>query len=92
MEKKSEKNEVKTESASKITLANKIWDDIKDTTVEMFALPNQTVKDYCTPINIDPTKLYLVTRVGAILPALELALKGKYQIEQVDRYISVSKI
>ena len=74
------------------TLADKIWDDIKEKPVEMFALPKQFVHMYCKQIKIEPSKLYLTFTVPAILPALEVALEGKYTVERLERYISVSPI
>ena len=89
MEKKLDKSEsakpVKTQ-----TLADKIWDDIKNKPVEMFALPKQFVHMYCEPITIEPTKLYLRYKVPALLPALEEAVKDKYTVEIANKYLCVS--
>ena len=52
VEKESEKVE-KTE-------ADKIWTEIKNKKIEMFALPDQTVSQYCKPISVDPNKLFLI--------------------------------
>lgn len=58
------------------TEAEKIWDEIKDLKIEMFALPNQFVWQYCTalPFNVDPNRLFLTTRSTATLPSLEASL------------------
>jgi len=81
-----------TERISKtLTVADKIWEDIKDVKLEMFALPNQFVNSYCKPVPIEPTKLYLTFSASAVLPALELAIQGKYDVELVNKYIIVSK-
>lgn len=72
------------------TAADKIWSDIKDKTIEMFALPGQTVAKYCKQVKIEPSKLYLTSTVSAVLPAIEEAFKKQYDIELVDRYIVVS--
>ena len=74
----------------KLSTADKIWASIKDVKVEMFALPNQTVGRYCDPIAIEPSHCYLKFTTEAILPALELALKDKYDVERTDKYIKVS--
>jgi len=73
------------------TVAEKIWEEIKDISLPMFALPNQTVERYCTPITVQPDKLYLTSTVGSILPTLEDALGNKYNIELVQKYITISK-
>lgn len=75
-----------------MTVAEKIWNSIKNEKLEMFALPKQLVNMYCEPINIEPTKLYLKFTVPALLPALETALNDRYSVELVDKYICVSNI
>lgn len=72
------------------TVAQKIWDDIKDKPLDMFGVPGLTAVKYCQPIPVDPNKLYLGFTVSAVLPALELAYKGKYEVELVDRFIVLS--
>jgi hypothetical protein len=39
---------------------------------------------------IEPTKLYLAYKIGAVLPLLEEIFKGKYDIERVDKYITIT--
>ena len=80
------------DSASQTTIADKIWAKIKNEKLEMFALPDQFVHMYCEPIAIEPTKLYLVCKVAAALPALETALNGKYSVEKINKYICVTPI
>lgn len=70
----------------------KIWQAIRELSIEMFALPNQIVSNYCKPVDVEPSKLYLIANAAALLPALELVLKGKYNVELVDKYIVVSVI
>lgn len=72
------------------TVAQKIWDDIKDKPLDMFGVPGLTAAKYCQPVPVDPNKLYLGFTVSAVLPALELAYKGKYEVELVDRFIVLS--
>jgi hypothetical protein len=80
-----------TERISKtLTVADKIWEDIKDVKLEMFALPNQFVNSYCEQIKIEPSKLYLTSKVSAVLPILEEALRGRYNVEKINKYIVVS--
>lgn len=72
------------------TTAEKIWSSIKNIHIEMFGLPAQKIDAYCTPIFIDPNKLHLSYKIGALLPALETALASKYNVELADKYIVVS--
>jgi hypothetical protein len=78
--------------AKQVTVADKIWNHIKDEQLELFALPSQCVKKYCEPVCIEPTKLYLKFKIPAVLPALETALKGWYNVEMTNKYIVVSNI
>jgi len=80
-ESKSEKNK---------TVAAKIWEEIKDKQINMFALPNQTISNYCTPTAIEPSKCYLTYTVTALLPALEASLGDKYKVEMAGRFLTVS--
>lgn len=89
-EEKSEKKTATAKPASTKSEASKIWEDIKDVRVEMFSLPNQTVKDYCKPIDVDPSKLYLVIDIGSFINALESAVGSKYNIDRAEKYVIVS--
>jgi hypothetical protein len=87
MEKELEKSEVK-----KMTTAEQIWEEIKDRGIDIFALPEQKVNHYCSPVKIDPSKCYLQFKVGAVLPALEVALGSKYLVEMNNKYITVARV
>lgn len=72
------------------TPADLIWDEIKELKIEMFALPGQQVQHYCTPVPVDPTKLFLTVTAGSVLPALEMVVSPKYVVEKQDRFLVVS--
>jgi len=97
MEKKLEKLETekeleKLEVKKKVmTTAELIWEEIKDKKIDLFALPEQKVNNYCLPVKIDPSKCYLQFKVGALLPALEVALGSKYLVELNNKYITVAR-
>lgn len=86
MEKK--KNAEETVDTSE---AGKIWAEIKDRPIEMFALPDQKVSDHCLPVNIEPSRLYLRTKSTSVLPSLEVSCGKKYVVEMVDKYVSVTR-
>jgi hypothetical protein len=73
------------------TEPGKIWNEIKDRNIEMFALPDQKVSDHCTPINIEPSKLYLRTRSSSVLPSLETSCGKSFVVELVDKYVTVTR-
>jgi hypothetical protein len=86
------KSEVKPVATGKVqTEAEKMWDQIKELPIDMFSLPNQKVWQHCTPVSIEPSKLYLITKASATLPALESSLNKKFMVEQVDRFVVVSR-
>lgn len=84
----SEKNK---EHNAEETVAEKLWNEIKNKNIDMFALPNQVVEQYCKPVNIEPSKLYLLTSASSVLPSLEVALGPKFTVERLDKYLVVSK-
>lgn len=88
-EKASSEKSVKPEAVK--TEAEKIWHEIKEKSIDMFALPNQTVQKYCKAVPIEPTKLYVIPSAASVLPALETALGNKYVVEVVDKYFVVSR-
>jgi|SRR5579885_1059819 len=75
---------------SKPTVSDKIWNEINGLNIDMFGLSHQKVNQYCQPVNIDPNKLYLSYKVGAFLPALETLLASKYDVELMEKFITVS--
>lgn len=80
-----------TESTTK-TEAEKIWHEIKDKQIQMFALPDQQVHMHCKPVKIEPSKLYLQINATSTFPALEAALGPKFSIERFDKYLTVSRV
>lgn len=73
------------------TVAEAIWAEIKDKELNIFALPTQTVADYCVPVPIEPSKCYLQIKASAVLPAMEEVLGKKFVFEAVDKYVVVSR-
>ena len=71
--------------------ADKIWSEIKNKEILMFALPSQTVANYCTPATVEPSKLYLLATAGSVLPALELAIGSEYKVNVVTKYLTVER-
>src|ERR1700686_1224176 len=67
--------------------AGQIWSEIKDKTIQMFALPDQKISDYAAPSPVEPSKLYLVARASSALPAIKAALGKNYTVDLVDRYL-----
>lgn len=89
-EKNAEVKVAKVKAPEVKTPADLIWDEIKGLKIEMFALPGQLVEHYCTPVPVDPTKLFLTVTAGSVLPALEAVVSPKYSVEKQERFLVVS--
>lgn len=74
------------------TVAQKIWDEIKNKKIDMFSLPDQTVTMHCAPVYIDPNTLYLTYKASSVINQLEESLGSKYKVTLDGKYISVTKV
>lgn len=79
-----------TEVHTEKDMCDQIWDEISDKEINMFSLADQTVSSYFTPVVVEPTKLYLSTKVGSAIPALQEVLGSKYNVELHTKYVVVS--
>ena len=81
--------ERKTESVQK-TAAQKLWEKIGSLPIDLFALPNQTVKDHVKREEkfdkVYPDALYLELKTAAVLPALEETLFTKASIGKDETF------
>jgi hypothetical protein len=77
------------------TVASKLWDQIKDLPIELFALPNQTIKDHVKREEemekVFPEEIYITLRSAAVYPALEEALnlgqsRGQVKLAKHERF------
>lgn len=75
---------------TKVLGGQEIWDQIKNKEMNVFAMVCK-VSDYCTFIDIDPTKCYLICKATAALPALETAVGNGFTCNLVEKYILVEK-
>lgn len=75
------------------TESDKIWDEIKDLAIDMFSLPNQTVKQHVKRVKITPTELHLTLKSSAVIASLEEAISRdgrgtKYSTPKYDLEMS----
>lgn len=75
--------------ANLFAVPDRIWDEIKDLDMNLFAMP-QKVSKHFVPMQLSTDKLYLKYHNSATLPALEETIGDKYDIQTVDMYIVVS--
>lgn len=85
-------NKTEPKAEKKKTNAEKIWEDIKDKEINMFALPGQKISSFCSPVQIESSKVYLTFTVSSFLPALEAALGSAYKVEMAGRFLTVSYV
>lgn len=72
--------------------AGEIWEEIKNKPISMFGLPGQFVELHCTPVTVEPSKLYLTIRSQAVLPSLEAALGSAFSVEMADKFVIVARV
>jgi hypothetical protein len=84
-------SEKKEQPKKELTESDKIWHEIKDKPIDMYSLPDQVVSDHCTPLPVDPNKLYLTLKSAAALPALEIALGVKFTFELAEKYVIIKR-
>jgi hypothetical protein len=67
-----------SKDAGQTTVAQQLWDKIKDIPIDLYALPNQTVKQHVVREEklekAVPDALHLILKSAAVLPALEESL------------------
>lgn len=91
MVKKNKELEKQDINITSVSIADAIWNQIKDINLNLFALPDQTVAKYCTPIPVEPTKLYLTVKVSSVLTALEDSLGKEFNFDAGGRFIIVTR-
>jgi len=83
----SSKKVTKKETATKKTVADRIWDEIKGLETNMWALPNQPISKYATKMDLDPDKLYIKPAISSAKSVLESMLRHKYNVEDAREYL-----
>lgn len=75
------------------TESDKLWNEIKDLPINMFAIPDQTVSKYVKRVIGIPYALTLTYKVSAVIVALEEALDNKkYLFQTADNgYIIITR-
>lgn len=71
--------------------SNKIWSEIRNLDLGLFALPNQTVEKHVVPLEVSGEELYLKLNSSAVLPALEDVLGRAFDLIQAEGYIIVRR-
>lgn len=74
------------------TAADKLWDEIKDLDVQMFALPPQKLASYAKRIDLDPGIVHVQLSIEAALPIIETTLGVKYAVTRHDKFVTISRV
>jgi len=74
---------VKNKNETIVTEADQIWNEIKDLAIEMFALPNQRVKNHVKKLAGTADSVVVSLNSPAALPALEAVLNAQKQYKEV---------
>ncbi len=82
---------VKNNESVDVSEADKIWEEIKGKTLNLYALSNQTVSDHVKKLAVPGQQLLVKLNASAVLPALETALGDKFEVEASDDYTIVRR-
>jgi len=70
--------EKEVEKAKVPTASDKIWEEIKNLPIAMFALPNQTIQNHVVRVEVEPSSLYLRGKSPAVIAGLDEALNTSF--------------
>lgn len=79
------------ENKLKTGKADVLWNKIKDEDIEVFALPNQKVKDHVKRVELDSNVLHLKVKASAVLTALEEVIQRSKATRDEEYNIEVTK-
>ena len=71
--------------------SDKIWEEIKDKKINVFALPAKKVSECVEKVNIPANQLYVKITVGAVLTALEETLGEDFTVEMAEKFTIISR-
>lgn len=74
------------------TPAEQIWQQIRDTRINAFGLPNQRIGNYCQYVPIDERDCYLTCNAMAVLPLIEEAFAGRLTFETAHKYVIARRV
>lgn len=67
-----------SDKKEKKTIADEIWEEIKDKAIQMYALPNQTVADHVTRKVVPGELVFLKPKSPAVIASLQEAIGNDY--------------
>lgn len=74
-----------------VSEAEKMWNEIKNLTIQMFGLPEQFVFQHVTFVPVEPNTLYVTVRSSATLPSLEAAIAPAFVVELADKFVIIKR-
>lgn len=83
--------EKKIEKKADVNESDKIWSEIKDLPIDMFALPDQRVKNHVQRVKVTPTEVHLKLKSSSVVASLEAVLCRQFDLEISDGYVIVRR-
>lgn len=77
---------------NKTAKSDAIWDEIKDKTLSLYALPGQKVSTHVEKLPVPGDKLLVKLKSPAVLPALEEVLGDGFILTPNEKFIVVEKV
>jgi hypothetical protein len=75
----------------KVTEADKIWEEIQNKELPMFALPDQKIKDHVERLSIPGEGLYVKLSSTSVLVGLEAVLGDKFEFVLAEKYLIIKR-
>lgn len=70
-----------------------IWNEIRGVKLDLFSLPAQPLESNVNLIPVsDGRSVCLTLKASAVLPAMEDALKGKFNVEQNMKFVVITRV
>ena len=81
----------KIEKKAEATESDKIWAEIEELPIDMFALPDQKIKNHVQRVKVTPTEVYLKLKSTSVVASLEAALGRRFELEMAEGYVIVRR-
>jgi hypothetical protein len=92
-EKETKKTVSEEEVCEKLGVAGKIWKEIKDLPIDMYALADQTVRNHVEMKPVPGDVLFLKPKSQAVIASLGSAIGSKYTVNATDGgFITVERV
>lgn len=82
-----------TTNTKKTTDADKIWDEICNLSIAMYALPNQKVSDHLEKLPVPGNVLYVKPKSPAVIAALGESIGEGFEVSPTEKgYLQIRRV